>query len=365
MRFERRTSLFGAVLAAAGCLVGCTQTSTQQAPLTTLGGKANFIDMKTNVTHVEGYVWDPEAFWLTVASCDPTKGCTLPPIVLPGVPATERSEVAGAMVSLFDPLADPAAPPQFVANAPTDQYGGWYMDKVTSRKGGPPFIPVAIPPAPGGTPLKDNGPPFLDPIPPADYLPTMALKPIFTEYTNCLGQSVPIASDKGVLEAVAKYLTANGTTTTAADFIDPSKYGGVLIAWYYLPSDPPVRLPAFNTVLSTTAGTIYNINWAPPKALPPFMNQSTRGFFVDTSTTGSPFGLFVVTLPPLMGPPSPVSLTITDPITDAPTGRPWTFPDVPPQILPPGLISYLELQGNQPGRPPPAQWVCLYPNGAP
>ncbi len=311
---------------------------------------------KVNVTTVTGFVWDPEAFWFTLASCGQT--CPIPPIRIPGVPIFDRSLVNGTAVALFDPVTAQAT---LTAAKPTGTDGAFELLGVPSRPG-PPFLAFATRTGPESTALTPAGPPTLTPVPAAAYLPTLTMKPIFTRTTNCIGQGAALVSDKGALEAVAKYLSQQGSATTVADLINPARFGGVAVLWAYRAAGPPVRVPAFGVKVTTSGGTLLPINWAPPGApLPPplLALQSHRGFFVDTSAPQAPLGLAVLLLPPLQGPPSPTQLAVVDPVNNAADGRPWAFPPLPPMVIAPGLISFIELPGLQPGSPPPPEWVCL------
>lgn len=318
--------------------------------------KARFVDVKTDITSIQGYVWDPEAFWHTVAMCG--QDCPFPPLLIPGVPTIENAMVTGSQVVLFDPIA---GKPTYQARALSNEQGGWYVEKVTAR-GDVPFLAVALPPDPATPALKETMPPFIPPVPQANYLPTVALKPIFTRFTKCLGQPTGVISDAGVLQAVAKYLTATGTPTTVPDLLDPAKFGGVLVTWMYLPGPPVLRVPAFATQFSAAEGRVLAIDWAPPDApLPPEVKefQSARGYMVKGEDQPSPIGLSVTLLAPISGPPSPIAVTTSDPVTDEASGRPWMFPPLPPLIIAPGIISFLELPGAIPGSPPPPDWVCF------
>lgn len=332
-----------ALLAAVLCVSGCQNPPPVQST-SSVTPKVEYVDWKTNASVISGYVWDPEAFWFALAMCP--SPCPLPPITIPGTPFIERSEVFGATVRLVDTRT---GAPFMTALNTTDRVGGYQFINVPERSEGPPYLAFAAPPPASVTPLKDFGPPAA-PIPAAGYLPSLAMKPIYNRFTDCIGQSVQLASTSGVLDAVAKYLSATGPTGVAvADFIDPNKYGGALVAWFYAPADPVVRVPAANTRLTAPGMSVYNIAWAPP-GLGPTGLQSPRGFFVTTSP--SPIGVVVALAPKLTGAPAPVQLTFQSSVT---------FPALPPIVTPPGLISTLELQALVPGAAPPAEYICINP----
>lgn len=311
---------------------------------------AVYVDPQEAVTQVSGHVWDPEAFLLTFLNCG--MDCPFPPLTLPGVPTIELSLVAGAQVLLFDPMT--MAPGAF-SPALTTPEGAWYIQDVVSRPGVP-FFMVAQPPEPGGMHLRpiDVG---LPPIPPAEYLPTNVMKPVFTSYTLCLGQSIPIASTGGVLQAVQRFLNANVAPTTMPDLLNPGRFGGVLVTWLYQPGVPVMRVPAFGATSTASAGQVLNIDWAPPGVLPPEANQSDRGFYVGPGPS-SAMGITVTLLPPEAA-GTPVQFTPVDPVEDEAQGRPYFFPPLPPMVAPPGLISVLEMQSLFPMAPPPPEWFCF------
>jgi hypothetical protein len=222
----------------------------------------------------------------------------------------------------------------------------------------PPFFAVSV--VPQGLPGFDGG------LPTATYLPTLTAKPIATGKTTlCLDQAAGAVSDSGPLDAVAKFLTKTGTPTTIADLTNPMKTAGVAVWWLWLPGPGALRVPAFGAQMTADIGTTYQISWLPPGTLPPFLNiQSARGYFVNAGPPGpmgpppAP-GLFVTVLPPLMGLPPAVTFTASDPVMDSTQGRPITFPPLPPSQIPPGMITFGELQGLSPGAGAPPDWVCL------
>jgi hypothetical protein len=330
---------------------------------------ANFLDGGISLTAtIQGYSYDPEAFWFTLATCPvqpapPPGQCPLPPIIVPNTPIWEASKMTGAFVGLFDPAQPTQTNPlPFMAPGPTDpQTAGWTIENVPVRPG-PPLFPVAFKP-----PSMGDGGTTSGNVPPANYFPTFTFKPISTANTTlCFSQEAAVLGDSGILEAVAKHRNL----PAAGALLDPSVAGGVIVTWLYLAQDAIVRVPAFGAYTTASAGTTYDIWWAPPGALPAFLKQSRRGFFVNTSGPPmpgqqGPIGVNVTVLPPLTGPPSPVTLTFNDPVTDdksgnpALAGRPFTFPPIPPFAPAPGIITYIGLLGNRPTAPPPPAWVCL------
>jgi hypothetical protein len=285
---------------------------------------------------VSGFVWSPEAFWLALANCG--LSCPIPPLTMPGIPLFEGATVAHAQVKLFDPLTGSAT----LAAPETGTNGVFSMTGVPSRD--VPFFPSAVTPPPAAP--TDGG------VPGLEYLPTLTLRPVSTQWSQCLNISTLQISTTGILDAVAQHqgLTVN-------DLIDPTKVGGVAVWWLFIPPAGALHVPAGETRMTSSAGTVLHINWAPPGLGPP--QQSPLGFFVSGTDT-SDLGLAVVLFPPLTGPPSPVSFTPVDPVTDVTQGRPWSFPPLPPMVIPPGTISFGELGGLTPGATgAPPLWLCL------
>ncbi|MGQ0507697.1 MAG: hypothetical protein ACT4TC_20535 [Myxococcaceae bacterium] len=344
----------------------CTGTSTTPPPvpsqaLTVYG------DYVSGATFVQGYAWDPEAFFFSLATvCPPPPApCAFPPLTLPEDPNLglhfERSAIQGATVYLFDPAQ---GKPAFAASTPSKASGGWQVKNVTSRPG-PPFFPLWADPSGQEKPtLKAFGPTTLPPIPAGDYGPTFVLRPIFTQFTDCIGMAAPLVSKVGVLDAVAKYLTATGTPTSVADLYSPAKFGGVVVTWLYASGPSALRAPAKGSTLgaavtspASVTARVLHIDWAPPGVGPP--TQSPRGFFVNDAVTASPQGLTVTLLTPAAQPPTLVAFTPGDPVTDAANDRPWQFPPLPPMPIAPGTLSFNELQAVPRGSPPPPQFVCI------
>ena len=302
---------------------------------------------------IQGFVWDPEAYWLAFAACG--QNCMLPPLLLSFSPLYQMAAVPNAVVGLFDPL-QPTMPLAYPGAGPTATNGGYNITGVPIRSN-PPFFPLVALVQPG--PGSDGG------APQVGYLPTLTMKPIATgKSTLCIDQSTLVASDSGVLEAVAKHLTATGKATTVADLLDPTKSGGVVIWWLWIPGNG-LRVPAFGTGMTADAGTTFNISWLPPGVGPPFITaiQSKRGFYVNSigpMAPGAAPGLTVTVMPPLAGPPPSVTFTAVDPVTDMASGRPFMFPKLSGIQVAPGAVMFGELQALAPGASgAPPDWVCL------
>lgn len=342
---------FRVLLALLGCSLGsaCTLES-NSAPLQSQA--SIYVDGGVDVTSFSGVSFDPEAFFAIAAGCG-SPDCP-PPFLAPGIPAYEGSLVSGAQVQVFDP--DQGAPAGSTNSASDGQFS---IDGIPSRSTSPYFMLAS-----GGA---INSDPSLPQVPAASYQPTFAMRPIMASYSSCLFQQAPVIGDKGILEAVAKYLTSKGTATTAADLLDPSKYGGVAIWWLYQPGLPVAQIPAFGTRTDADQGTVLQIDWAPPGTLG-LAIQSTRGFYVAEGATMSPLGVTVIVLPASASGPAFVTFTPTDPTTDATQGRPWQFGSITAPVVP-GVVSFAGIQlfpspaPDDPGPLPASEgapvWLCL------
>ena len=323
-------------------------------------------NMGPPVTDVYGYAMDHEAFWFQFATCAGPTGanCPIPPIVVPGVPVFTRSLIPGAQALLFDG-ENPMAMPKPAAQL-TGADGTWAIPANPRRPGQPYFAIAAVPP-PTGTPMDPgyvtpftapNGAVILPAVPRTNYFPTFNLKPIAPNWSMCMGQEAGIIGDNGILEAVAKRIGG----ITAADFLDPAKYGGVAIWWLWMPTSPIARVPAFGAKATADVGTTYFISWAPPGL--GGATQSARGYLaVADPVAGNGIGISVTVLPPnTAAPMAPtfVHFTTEDPVTDTTALRPWSWPPLPPQVpIAPGVISFGTLPAITNGGLRVPDWVCL------
>ena len=193
----------------------------------------------TRTGSISGFAWDPEAFVMSMQTCfaipkPPQNGttayCFFPPLVTPGIPYYALSAVSGSTVLMLDPTDPPSAtsPPKYVA-PPTTATGLWNIKGLPTRDQVPFFVttvgagslPSSLSPADtAGLPL----------VPAAPYLSTVDVRPFFTgNGANCpFGEAMHI-SDRGVLEAVARYRQAKGQPTAVADFLNPAKFATVSV----------------------------------------------------------------------------------------------------------------------------------------
>jgi hypothetical protein len=331
-RVIRYATLIGAVLLGAGC-----EDGTLPEPAEEFRPQPKYIDVAepSLITRTHGFVWDPEAFFLSMVSCGKT--CPLPPTLFDFSPLYKRSVFKDAKVLGIDPMAGQPVGPPVVSN----ELGLWSMN--LPRRSTAPFFTMTV-----GAGTLNQVPMPLTPIPPPTrgYLPTLSLRPIATNYGTCTGLEAAQLSDNGILEAVARYLTEiEGNPTTVQDFLSPEKYAAVTVFWLYHPGFPFLRVPADSTTVEASAGRVINVAWAPPGALPPGLAplQSTRGFFAPPGATYSGVGISVVLLPRSATPPPPVVTYLLkdmgDPTVNPTALRPWSF--MPLKIPPiPGTIGF-------------------------
>jgi hypothetical protein len=347
-----RAILLGTILAVSLVGAGCEQSA--PPPESEVFPTPQYVTQEPEgpMTRITGYAWDPEAYLLSLFGCG-GPACPLPPILLDNSPLVLRSMVVGASVTVLDTQDGREAVPPGLS----DMTGTWVLPKVPSRE-----APAYLVRAAGQGTLAEV--PFpLPPLPPGNYLPTVTQRPVYTRHSLCAAIEANHLSDKGILEALAKYLTDKGTPTTPADLIDPQRYAGVVIFWLYNPGFPYWRLPA-TSPLDVTGGTgiklkvegpgqVLTVDWAPPGALPPPVAplQSTRGFVVFEFASESKTGLTAV-LYPAGSNPGEVTYEVKDTITDPLQLRPWTHPDV--KATPrPGVITFVPIQLYFNGETPP------------
>jgi hypothetical protein len=360
-RYIRYGALIGAVMMGAGCQESAPPAEAPFVPRPTFATQEE--TQALLITRASGVAWDPEAFFFHLAQCDIAFGgrgqCPIPPFLSEGVPHYLRSMIRGANISTFD-----AEVPGPIGTAvTTDNLGIWLLPTVPFRYGTPYFSlntgEGSVPPA--SEPL---GPPLpLAPV--STYLPTLSGRPIFTGLSGtCTGLDNPHTARNGILEAVARHLTAQGTATTVDDLVNPARYWGAHVFWIYIAGNPVLRVPASGVALEASAGQIIALDWAPPGTLPAPPNQSTRGFFV-TNGSISPMGVYMVLFPNNGPPPANIQFRYKDTVTDPVSRRPWFFPNEPGSIGP-GIVIYHTnqmLYGAVPNHPspPPPPFLCLPP----
>jgi hypothetical protein len=322
-------------------------------------------------SRLTGFSVDPEAYFINLALCAPPGQCQMPPLYAEFSPLLQRALVRNVPVTLTDTLPDPATgqppppPPPTVSNAA----GLWTVEKFPTRRG-PPFLVLS--PANQGT-LANDVPVPMPPVPVGNYLTTVSVRPVVPAHSACVGLEALQMSDNGIMDAVARRLSAEGPAVTVADLINPARYGGVTVFWFYRPGFPVFRVPADSTTVEATSGRVLNVEWAPPGALQPTPLapfQSPRGFFIPPGppAPSSSIGVVAVVHPAFPpGPPPVVTYTVKDTKSDVAggpvEGRPWLFPQ--PLQLPviPGVVALGGLQlasklpSTTPQLPPPS--TCI------
>jgi hypothetical protein len=324
------TAVFSSVLLA---LSGCAGQDVE--PPDSLGNEAPFTELPGRKTTVSGVVYDPEAFFFSLAMFppdpeDPDGLNAPPPALFEGIPFLTMSVAVGASVSLVEGTSSEGP----VSQAPTTPTGHWQVQGVPSREGTP-YFARAVPPAQG--PVLTGGvdiypsPPF-ETVPEGQYFPTTALRPIVASPALCQGQVATLVGETGALGALAQLLSAQGTPTTPADLADPAKTGGVILVWAFAPSFALdlFNIPSGGIVLEASRGTVYGIDWAPPGVVPE--GQSAMGYLAAPEPT-STLGYFAVVLPP--GSTAPVTLSFQDTVVSDPDEepgplgpRPWRVPGI-------------------------------------
>jgi hypothetical protein len=333
-RYLRFPALLGACLLAMGCEEPATQAPSSFIP------EVQYVpaDSVSLHTRISGVAWDPEAYFIYLTECGPT--CPMPPFLSEGIPLYQRAAIRDAAISAFDPLTQTTTG----AAVTTDGVGIWTLPQVPSRSTAPYFVVSA---AQGTIPTEQIGPP-LAVVPPTQYVRTLTLRPLSTVGGSCLSQEAIHIGSTGVLEAVAKYLTANGKPTLVEDLLDPTRYHSVTVLGLFHGGNGANRAPADLTSVEVSVGQVYHIDWATP-GTSPAERRSARGFIVTESPT-TPVGFAVVLVPATLPRPAQITYKVKDTKQDAVARRPWVYPPIsaPPQ---PGLVTFI---GAQMGYQPPS-----------
>ncbi|ADO72655.1 hypothetical protein [Stigmatella aurantiaca] len=327
-----RTLRYGTLLAGSLLLGAC---GSDDAPSESeLYPTPEFVDVDPSktTTQLSGFAWDPEAFFINLVGC-PFPDIRCAPFLLDEGPLYGFSAVQRSSIFAFDPITGgPTGDP-----IQSDELGVWTLQGVPSRT----TVPFFVTSLPTGS---------LNPaanVPPGAYLPTVTLRPVVTHNSVCHVQEAASISTVGILEAVAKHLTATGSATQVADFVDTKKFASVAVFWNYQPGSPLLRAPGSCTTVKATAnnapvGQTFNVNWAPPGVLPPFLNQSKRGYFVDdqpatdgSGTKVSGLGITVVLLrATTSAPPQEITYTLVDPTPPYDPSHDNLVPDADPTQAP-------------------------------
>jgi hypothetical protein len=339
-----RTLRYGTLLAGSLLLGACG--SDEKPPDSILYPTPEFVDVDPSqaTTQLSGFAWDPEAFFINLAGC-PFPDIRCAPFLLDQGPLYGFSAMQRSSIFAFDPVVGgPAGEP-----VQSDELGVWTLQGVPSRT----TVPFFVTALPTGS---------LNPaasVPRGTYLPTVTLRPVVTHNSVCHVQEAASVSTVGILEAVAKHLTASGKATQVADFINPQRFASVVVFWNFQPGSPLLRAPASCTTVKATAknaavGETYNVNWAPPGALPPLLNQSTRGYFVNdqpatdgSGTQVSGLGITVFLLrASVSGTPAEITFNLVDPTPPYNPANDSLVPDADPMAKPCALNNRVKERGQ-------------------
>lgn len=359
-----KASSFVAVTLLSAALSGCQG----ETPATPTGTGGSYSELPQRKTTVSGVVYDPEAFFFSLATWPPPppdadpadpQYQTPPPAFFDGIPHGMRSAPMGAHVSLVGngTVADTSGPipptgTWQVTGVPTSDSTLYYARAEPSADG------VVI-----GAPDIFPSPPF-EPIPAGKYYPTTSLRPILANTASCQLQVAEMLGDAGGLAAVAGTLSAMGMPTTVDDLVDPAKTSGVAFIWVYAPS--PVldifNIPSDDNIVTEVSadapGPVFSFGvfWAPPGTPDLPFPQSPMGYFAVPAPVSS-LGYFAVVLPP--GTTTPVTVNFVD-TKDNPLDesgpRPWHIPSATVQPNP-GGVSFVRLHARPGGEPPPDDWT--------
>jgi hypothetical protein len=365
-----KASSFVAVTLLSAALTGC-QGETPGS--TTPGSGVSYTELPQRKTTVSGIVYDPEAFFFSLANWPGDPNEAPPPAFFNGVPHVMRAAPMGAQVSIVGDgtVAD--------TSGPVPPTGTWQVLGVPTSDTTL-YMARAEPPEEGavviGAPDIFPSPPF-EAIPSGKYYPTTALRPILANASSCQLQVAEMLGDVGGLAAVANMMDR---PTAPADLVDPSKTGAVVFIWVYAPS--PVldifNIPSDDSIImeGVTPNSVlqFAVGWAPKDMGPP--GQSPMGYFAipysppPDPPLASPLGYFALVIP--AGTEGPVRVNFVDTKQDPNNEsgpRPWRIPGVSIPVVP--GVSFLRLHAQPGGAPPPVDpsteplpepdtsWMCL------
>jgi hypothetical protein len=329
--------------------------------------RGEFADLGTPKARLSGSVFDPEAFFYSLANFppDPVPENNPPPALFAGIPFLIHSALPDTVVIAQSGTTLAA---QSEPSLPT---GEWQMTGLPVN--GTTYEYLAQPPT-SDIQLGEGlpSPPFA-PIPLARYFPTRSLLPVVPNQTYCLSQVANAVGSKGALEGIAKFQSLGGPPVSVSDLLNPAKSGGVVLTWVYapsplldlflIPSGDARPMSRLGITMASNVGTVYALEWAPPGALPPEL-QSEMGYFVSDQGPSS-LGYYAVVLPPGAA-STQLHATFTDLVEDPEQGRPWTVPDVRATVYP-GVSfrrHWAVMEGPppdedaEPGPAPDFKWLC-------
>jgi len=324
---------------------GCTLQETGiKAP-----NDSPFVDGGTDTTALSGYAWDPELSFIYLRTCEGSPDeCS--PALVPHSGVLSVALLKNATVRVLDGATGLE---QDTAPTPTDDKGLFFIPKVVSRAS-----PVYLSSTGGAPAPSEVSLPF--PLATATYQRTVNLRPILMDYSLCANLQAVRASDTGVLQAVAKYLTLHGKPTAVADFINPAKYRGVAVWWLLVPQVSFFDVPVDSSTVHASRGVTLNLGWKAPGQGPAGL-QSERGFYVVDSPF-SDLGLSVTLLPTPTTTTSTVTFTPEDAVSNADEGRPYHVEPFS-VTLPSGMVAYTPLLFGPPANGSAetgeeSEWYC-------
>ncbi len=308
-------------LAVAAALATATLGCPGPPPVPIPRDTPEFVDAGTNTTVISGLTYDPEALWYTYNACGPA--CADLPFGLAETPLLARALVQNSNVKILTNGVE-------VGAGSTGPMGSFDIVGVPTSLTSSSFMRAS-----GGTPVMYFGPP-LPAAPPTTYVTTNVYRPMVTSRTSsCVLQYATAIGENGILDALARYRTSKGMTTTVANLLDKTKFAGVVIWWVYAPGPLFFLRPAPGATIQATAGTVYHLDWEMPGGgAGPLV--SPRGFVVVDGPS-SPIGLVAVVLPATAT--AQQTFTAVDTVTDEMMGRPWQLEPIKPPVVP-GQVTF-------------------------
>jgi hypothetical protein len=327
---ETRFPLMAAAFAACFSL-SCTLSEAEPPP----DDDGVYLPDQKAETSVVGFLFDKEAFFFSAATCPSCGGF----VARGDGPNLQRSLIQDGAIKVHDTQSLSAVA---TSRAPTDEKGTWRSTPFTASQQARVLV------SSGGVGKRVAGPTVNAPaIPLGGYLPTASMRALIAHHGFCLSMDSVQLSDIGVLESVAKMLTAEGTPTTPQDLVSGDRFAAVVVlALYQQDADPLQRRPAKDLSVEVQGGRVLQINFAPPSAnLPAEAKavQSKLGFFVDASANASTQAGLAVVVVPRTSSEGKVKLRVKDPVQNQLTHRPWAHPDME-FSLPKGTVGFVPVR---------------------
>lgn len=339
----------------ATALAGCDPQEVISAP-----DSGTVYVQKSERTSFHGFVFDPEAFFFSANTCK--ENCGGGQVTLLGSDHFRRSAVPGATFTVLDEAGKVRG-----TSPSTDQQGAFNMEPLEVEDRTPLFTTVSPPQGPFTPPPATADDPA---IPPSELMTTRALRTLDPQIAHCIVPQQALVSRNGVLEAVLKYLAAQGIPLTHDDLVNPALFGGVGVWWAYAPGAAFADAMSIGGVsMEVSQGDVLYLDWAPPQhaSLPANVKsiQSERGFYVADGATETRIGVAVILVPPVEpAAPIRVNALFRDNAQSATARRPWVF-DRASFDIHPGVISHGAIRAMVKDEPrevlDPA--LCVPPDG--